>query len=54
MNELKINGVYRHFKGDYYLVCDVAIHIAKIEMNMLYIGLCMGIMAYTLDQKICF
>ena len=24
MNELKINGVYKHFKGDYYLVEDVA------------------------------
>lgn len=25
MNELKIKGIYRHFKGDYYLVEDVAI-----------------------------
>ena len=24
MNELKINRVYKHFKGDYYLVIDVA------------------------------
>lgn len=24
MQELKINGVYKHFKGDYYLVEDVA------------------------------
>lgn len=24
MNELKINGIYRHFKGDYYLVEDIA------------------------------
>ncbi len=24
MRELKINGVYRHFKGKYYLVVDVA------------------------------
>ena len=24
MNELKINRIYRHFKGDYYLVVDVA------------------------------
>ena len=24
MQELKINGVYKHFKGDYYLVTDVA------------------------------
>lgn len=25
MNELKINGIYKHFKGDYYLVVDTAI-----------------------------
>ena len=25
MNELKIKGIYRHYKGDYYLVEDVAI-----------------------------
>ncbi len=24
MRELKINGIYKHFKGDYYLVVDVA------------------------------
>lgn len=24
MNELKINGIYKHFKGDYYLVVDIA------------------------------
>lgn len=23
MNELKINRIYRHFKGDYYLVVDI-------------------------------
>lgn len=23
-NELKINGIYKHFKGDYYLVVDIA------------------------------
>lgn len=26
MRELKINGIYKHFKGDYYLVVDVANH----------------------------
>ena len=26
MNELKINGIYKHFKGDYYLVIDTAIN----------------------------
>ena len=24
MQELRINGIYKHFKGDYYLVVDVA------------------------------
>ena len=26
MNKLVINGIYKHFKGDLYLVQDVAIH----------------------------
>ena len=26
MNELKIKGIYKHFKGDYYIVEDIAIH----------------------------
>ena len=25
MRRLKINGIYKHFKGDYYLVIDTAI-----------------------------
>ena len=36
MNELKINGVYRHFKGDYYLVCDVAIHSEDRNEDVIY------------------
>lgn len=24
MQELKINGIYKHFKGDYYIVIDIA------------------------------
>jgi len=24
MNKLKINGIYKHFKGNYYLVVDIA------------------------------
>ena len=23
-NELKVDGIYKHFKGDYYLVIDIA------------------------------
>lgn len=26
MNNIKIKGIYKHFKGDYYLVEDIAIH----------------------------
>ena len=26
MREIKINGIYKHFKGDYYIVEDVANH----------------------------
>lgn len=25
MNELKIKGIYKHFKGDYYLLEDIAL-----------------------------
>ena len=24
MREVKMNGIYRHFKGDYYIVVDIA------------------------------
>lgn len=24
MRKIKINGIYRHFKGDYYIVIDIA------------------------------
>lgn len=36
MNELKINGIYRHFKGDYYLLCDVATHSETGEKYAVY------------------
>lgn len=36
MNELKINGIYRHFKGDYYLVVDVALHSETKEEYVVY------------------
>ncbi len=36
MNELKINGIYRHFKGDYYLVTDVARHSETKEEYVVY------------------
>lgn len=36
MWEIKINGVYKHFKGDYYLVVDIANHSETKEKYVLY------------------
>lgn len=34
--ELKIGGIYKHFKGDYYLVEDVVFHSETKEKLVLY------------------
>ncbi len=34
--ELKIKGIYKHFKGDYYLVEDVATHNETGEKYVVY------------------
>ncbi len=39
MRELKVNGIYRHFKGDYYLVLGTAIHSESKEKLVIYRGL---------------
>ena len=36
MQELKLKGIYRHFKGDYYLVEDIAIHSETEEKMVAY------------------
>lgn len=36
MNTVKINGIYRHFKGDYYLLCEVATHSETKEQYAVY------------------
>ena len=37
--DVKIHGVYKHFKGDYYLVEDVATHSEAKEKYVVYRGL---------------
>lgn len=34
--EAKIKGVYKHFKGDYYIVEDIAIHSETGEKYVVY------------------
>ncbi len=36
MRELKINGIYKHFKGNYYLVVDIAGHSETKEKYVVY------------------
>lgn len=36
MRELKLKGIYKHFKGDYYLVEDIACHSETKETYVIY------------------
>ena len=36
MREVKINGVYRHFKGKYYIVEDIGIDSESLEEKVIY------------------
>lgn len=37
--EVKIKGIYKHYKGDYYIVEDIAIHSETLEKMIIYRGL---------------
>lgn len=37
--KLKIKGIYKHFKGDYYIVEDVAIDSDTLDKCVIYRGL---------------
>ena len=51
MNELRVNRIYRHFKGDYYLVEGIVIHSENKEEMVLEHYMVMEL--YMLDLKIC-
>ena len=36
MNKLKIKGIYKHFKGDLYIVEDVALYSEDVSELVLY------------------
>lgn len=35
-NEVKVNGVYKHFKGNLYIVEDIAYHSETVEKLVIY------------------
>ncbi len=36
MNELKINSIYKHYKGDLYIVLDIAYNSETLEKMVVY------------------
>ena len=36
---MKINGIYKHFKGDYYIVVDIALDSDTLNKCVIYRGL---------------
>lgn len=47
--EVKVKGIYRHFKGDYYLVEDIAIDSETGKKVVVYRGLYGNSPLYTRD-----
>lgn len=54
MNRLQINGIYRHFKGDYYILIDVAEHTETGEKMVIYRSLYEGAKLYARPYDIFF
>jgi len=42
MRNVKINSIYKHFKGNYYIVCDIAKNADDLEEYVIYRGLYEG------------
>ena len=51
--DIKIGGIYKHFKGDYYLVEDVVYHSETKEKMVLYRALYANSLRYE-DLMKCF
>lgn len=60
MRKLKVNSIYRHFKGDYYLVIDTAKDSETKELMVVYLRLYgnmslwvrpLDMFLYEVDQK---
>ena len=39
MQKIEVGKIYKHYKGDYYIVLDVAYHSETLEKMIIYRGL---------------
>ena len=53
MNEIKIKSIYKHFKGDLYLVEDIATHSETKEKYVVYRALYGDTGLYIIPYDIC-
>lgn len=51
MNELKIKGIYKHFKGDYYIVEDIALDSETKREMVVYRALYENSQLYVRDLE---